>query len=191
MDGLIQVGFSLLCKWVGWNRPLIEAFLLRVVKDEKVSLLGPFDLFDFSKVEWSQVPKQFVTWLSMTFVVSFSSCLDVVAIEMDMGSELDINHELSTVGLSNIVSGLTGGYTGSYIFSQTIFTYRTGTDSRLVGVVVIVSEFLLFAAPINIMSYVPKFFFAATLIFIAFDLCIEYLVQSFKKVSGKEYCVLL
>ena len=161
------------------------------MKDEDVTLLGPFQLFDFAKVEWSQVPSQVVTWVSMTFVVSFSSCLDVVAIEMDMGAELDINHELSTVGLSNIVSGLTGGYTGSYIFSQTIFTYRTGTDSRVVGVVVVIAEFLIFAAPVNIMSYIPKFFFAATLIFIAFDLCIEYLVHSFSKVSGKEYCVLL
>jgi hypothetical protein len=30
---------------------------------------------------------------------------------------LDYNHELQTVGYSNIISGLTGGYTGSYIFS--------------------------------------------------------------------------
>jgi len=150
-----------------------------------------WEMYDFGQIEWDQVPKQFVTWISMTFVVSFSSCLDVVAIEMDTGKELDINHELKTVGLSNIVSGMTGGYTGSYIFSQTIFTYRTKTNSRLVGLVVIISEFLLFLAPLNIMSYVPKYFFAATLIFIAFDLCTEWLVHVYHKVSLKEYMVLL
>ena len=91
----------------------------------------------------------------MVFVVSFSSCLDVAAISMDMGQALDTNNELMTVGISNceyfsiwhnmatldhmtklshyaiscccaVVSGLAGGFTGSYIFSQTIFTYRTG-----------------------------------------------------------------
>lgn len=37
----------------------------------------------------------------MVFVVSFSSCLDVAAISMDMGEALDTNSELMTVGISN------------------------------------------------------------------------------------------
>lgn len=37
----------------------------------------------------------------MVFVVSFSSCLDVAAIAMDMGEALDTNSELMTVGISN------------------------------------------------------------------------------------------
>ena len=56
------------------------------------------------------------------------SSLDVLlAIQMDMGKQLDFNHELITVGISNTLSGLLGGFTGSYIFSQTIFTFRTGS----------------------------------------------------------------
>ena len=74
-------------------------------------------------------------------VVAFSSCLDVAAIEMDMGKQLDVNYELGeVVGWSNFFSGITGGFTGSYIFSQTIFTYRT-CRNRIVGVIVIISEF--------------------------------------------------
>lgn len=37
---------------------------------------------------------------------------------MDGGRSLNKNHELSTVGLSNLVAGALGGFTGSYIFSQ-------------------------------------------------------------------------
>jgi len=150
-----------------------------------------WELFDFKKVEWGILPREVVTWISMVFVVSFSSCLDVVAIEMDMGKELDINHELCTVGLSNLASGITGGYTGSYIFSQTIFTFRTGTDSRFVGMIVIIAELGLFMSPFNVMEYVPLYFFAATLIFIALDLLTEWLVEVSRKVSFKEYLVLL
>ena len=39
--------------------------------------------------------------IGMVFVVSFSSCLDVAAISMDMGEALDVNNELMTVGISN------------------------------------------------------------------------------------------
>lgn len=161
-------------------------------KDTKsVGIEDIFNLFQFGKVKFKVIPSQLVTWLSMTFVVAFSSSLDVVAIEMDMGRQLDINHELKTVGISNILSGLTGGYTGSYIFSQTIFTFRSGTNSRLVGTVVILCELLLFFAPINVMAFVPSYFFAATLIFIAVDLIFEWLFLVWFKVSLKEYMVLL
>ncbi|ETP31842.1 hypothetical protein F442_19322 [Phytophthora nicotianae P10297] len=148
------------------------------------------DLFDFNEVHWEQLPKQFGTWIGMVFIVAFSSCLDIAAIELDMGSKLDFNHELKTVGWSNVVSGLLGGYTGSYIFSQTIFTYRSKTNSRIVGVCVIISEFAIVLAPVSVMSYVPRFFFAATLIFIAIDLMIEWLILTFKKMSLREYVVL-
>jgi SulP family sulfate permease len=149
-----------------------------------------FDLFDFSQMHWGQVPRQLTTWLGMTFVVAFSSCLDVAAIEMDMGSQLNINHELKSVGWSNVVSGLLGGYTGSYIFSQTIFTYRSKTNSRVVGVCVIISEFAIVLVPLSVMSLVPRFFFAATLIFIAIDLMMEWLVHVYHKILPREYVVL-
>uniref|UniRef100_K3WTS9 STAS domain-containing protein n=1 Tax=Globisporangium ultimum (strain ATCC 200006 / CBS 805.95 / DAOM BR144) TaxID=431595 RepID=K3WTS9_GLOUD len=154
------------------------------------NFLQMWDLFDFAQVYWSQIPKQITTWLGMVFVVSFSSCLDVAAIEMDMGSQLAINHELASVGWSNVVSGLFGGYTGSYIFSQTIFTYRSKTNSRVVGVCVIISEFAIVLLPLSVMSYVPRFFFAATLIFIAIDLMVEWLVHVYHKILPREYVVL-
>ncbi|GLD99565.1 hypothetical protein PINS_up008291 [Pythium insidiosum] len=154
------------------------------------TILEMWDLFDFELVYWSMLPKQITTWLGMVFVVAFSSCLDVAAIEMDMGKRLDINHELSSVGWSNFVSGIFGGYTGSYIFSQTIFTYRSKTNSRIVGVCVILSEFAIVLLPISVMSYMPRFFFAATLIFIAIDLMVEWLLLVYHKVLLREYIVL-
>ncbi|KAE9120100.1 hypothetical protein PF010_g7626 [Phytophthora fragariae] len=157
---------------------------------DPATVLELLNLFDFSQVHWGQLPKQFATWIGMVFIVAFSSCLDIAAIELDMGKKLDFNHELKTVGWSNVVSGLLGGYTGSYIFSQTIFTYRSKTNSRIVGVCVIISEFAIVVAPVSVMSYVPRFFFAATLIFIAIDLMIEWLVLTYKKLSLREYAVL-
>ncbi|KDO21464.1 hypothetical protein SPRG_12507 [Saprolegnia parasitica CBS 223.65] len=164
----------------GWVAPLAPA----------AGFSEMLSLFSFEHVHWSVLPSQVTTWVGMTFVVAFSSCLDVAAIEMDMGAQLDIDHELACVGWSNFLSGILGGYTGSYIFSQTIFTYRSKTNSRVVGICVIISEFALVVLPISIMSYVPRFFFAATLIFIAIDLLLEWLVHVYHKVLFQEYLVL-
>ncbi|CAM9881498.1 unnamed protein product, partial [Ectocarpus fasciculatus] len=141
-----------------------------------VGLIGPisqpaelswsFSLFRFDRVHWAVLPGLMPVWIGMIFVVAFSSSLDVAAIEIDMGEPLDTNKELNTVGWSNILSGLTGGFTGSYIFSQTLFTRRTGCQSRLIGWFVAVSELAMCVVTIDPMAYVPLLFFAATLSFI-------------------------
>ncbi|OWZ13038.1 Sulfate Permease, partial [Phytophthora megakarya] len=163
----------------GWVDP--------VVKTASISEL--VNLFDFNLVHWNQIPSQIITWLGMVFIVAISSSLDVVAIEIDMGSKLDINHELKTVGWSNVVSGILGGYTGSYIFGQTIFTCRSKTNSRIVGVCVILAEIAIVAVPVSVMSYVPRFFLAATLFFVALDLMLEWLVLAYRKMCVREWAV--
>lgn len=51
-------------------------------------------------------------------------------------------------GFSNLATGLAGaGFTGSYIFSQTVFSMRAGVLSRLNGSVVAVLELILFLMP--------------------------------------------
>jgi SulP family sulfate permease len=72
-----------------------------------------WDYLKFDKVVWRSLPSQTLNADEHNF-----------AIELELNHSLDYNHELKMVGLSNIVSVLTGGYTGSYIFSQSIFSLR-------------------------------------------------------------------
>ena len=52
-----------------------------------------------------------------------------------------------------MVVGVAGcGYTGSYIFSQTVFTMRAGVFSRWNGVVVVIAEFGLFLLPFSVVQ---------------------------------------
>jgi len=114
----------------------------------------------------------FHIWLGMVFVVSFGACLDITAIAVDMGdSSLDTNRELVTIGVGNLISGLCLGYTGSYIFSQSIFTYRTGVHSRWTGAIIVLVFAYVVASPVNILQVTPLFFLGSTLIFIGYVVC--------------------
>eukprot|EP00039_Didymoeca_costata_P030147 m.28074 g.28074 ORF g.28074 m.28074 type:complete len:986 (+) comp7970_c0_seq1:124-3081(+) len=148
-------------------------------------------LYNFPIVHWDAIPPQIGTWLAMYFVVAFSSSLDVAAIQMELGRPLNFNHELSTVGLSNLFSGLTGGFTGSYIFSQTIFTMRSGLHTRMVGNVLNVIMIASFFAPISFLSYIPRFFFGSVMSLIAIDLMLEWLWHSRHLVFPVEYAIVL
>ena len=141
------------------------------------------------KVVWSDLLPQIPTLIGMTFVVALSSSLDVAAIELELKRPLNYNHELSTVGLSNCLSGLTGGYTGSYIFSQSIFSLRAGIRSRLSGFILALSEAIIVVLPVNILAYVPLFFFGSLLVMICVDLVVEWLWEVRLKMTKAEYSV--
>lgn len=92
---------------------------------------------------------------------------------------------------STVASGLTLGFTGSYIFSQTIFTCRTGTNSRWVGLLVAFSFIGVILSTVNVLEVTPLFFLGSTLIFIGVDLMYEWIIEIRHKLLLAEYCVLL
>ena len=69
-----------------------------------------------------------------------------------------------------VLSGLSFGYTGSYIFSQTIFTYRTGVHSRWIGALCVLMLAYVVVSPINVLEVSPLFFLGSALIFIGYVL---------------------
>ena len=91
------------------------------------------------------------------------------------------------IGVSNFISGLTGGYTGSYIFSQSIFSLRAGIRSPLAGYVLAGCEILFLVAPFSILAYVPNFFYGSLLSLICLDLVVEWLIESRHKLTIAEY----
>eukprot|EP00887_Chlorella_sp_A99_P005506 scaffold1.g5506.t1 len=145
-----------------------------------------------NNVRWELLPRQAGKLAALFFVVAFGSSMDVAAIQAEAPCELNYNRELVTVGTSNLVASLSGfGFTGSYIFSQTLFAMRMGVDSPLMGV--IVSAFLLFVfvLPLNLMTWLPNFLFGALIMYIGQDIAKDWLFISYKRVSFVEYCLLV
>ena len=68
--------------------------------DTSASFADLISLYDFKRVHWSVIPSIAPVWAAMVIIVAFSSCLDVAAIEMDLGRPLDMDGELTTVGIS-------------------------------------------------------------------------------------------
>jgi SulP family sulfate permease len=148
-----------------------------------------WDYLQLGRVVWSAYPQLWLTWSGMLFVVALSSSLDVAAIELEMRRPLNYNKELSMVGISNFVSGMTGGYTGSYIFSQSIFSLRIGIRSRMAGFALAFFQLVIIILPFPILSYVPNFFYGSLLSMICIDLVYEWLWEFRNKVTIAEYLI--
>jgi len=166
------------CRDSGWLPPPIPA----------AQGLAVFRDFDTSLVHWEYIPRQVLSLAGLILVVSFGSSLDVAAIQAEMGGEqLDYNQELITIGWANVFSGLTGGSTGSYIFSQTIFSAKRGVASRLNGTVVAVGEFLLFFTSIDVLRILPNAYIGAIMCLFGVDIMLDWLINSRTLMAPAEY----
>jgi SulP family sulfate permease len=66
--------------------------------------------------------------------------------------------------MSNAISGALGGYSGSYIFSQTIFLMRANVQRRVSTGVIFVCQILVVVVPASPLPYIPNAFFGAILV---------------------------
>lgn len=145
-----------------------------------------------SRILWSAMPSQLGKLVALFFVVAFGSSLDVAAIQSGTPLPLDYNAELVTVGVSNVAAGLTGfGATGSYIFSQTLFTMRSGVTSPANGIVIVLAELAVFALPLDVVSFVPKLLFGALVMWIGQDIFKDWAIIAAKRLSLAEYLLLV
>lgn len=166
-----------------------------------ISIASVYELFAFEKVHWRVMfPMQLPTLLSMFVMLAFASSLDIASICMGTGSNMDYNEQLQTVGASNLLSGFAGGYTGSYIFSQTIFSYRfhpTAHEaahpglSRLIGLSLALCELGIALTPFALTTMVPKFLFGSVMVFIGIELLRTWLIGVYHKLLIPEYATVL
>jgi len=141
--------------------------------------------------------------IALAGVVMFGACLDVSAIsaaESGGGAAapataaaaaappsppLDVNREVTTVGLSNVLAGALGaGFTGSWIFSQTLFSARAGVAHRWAhGAAIACLELAAFASPFSIIRFLPASFVAALLLVFAAGIMEDYLFRTRARLS--------
>lgn len=103
-----------------------------------------------------------------------------------------LHFPFSVQGLSNVVVGCAGvGFTGSYIFSQTLFSLRMGVSTPVMGTIIALAELFVFVLPINVLAYIPKFYFGALVIWIGYDIAKDWLFIAAKKVSPIEFVLII
>lgn len=117
--------------------------------------------------------------------------MDIAAIQQDLPHKVDYNRELTTVAVSNMVTGVAGcGFTGSYIFSQSIITLRAGVHSRVNGWVISASEAIVFALPFSIVQYLPTFFLGSLMLWFGVEISRDWLILAAFRLNRTEYVLL-
>jgi SulP family sulfate permease len=163
-------------------------------------LLGPFpegalwqppELSLLKQADWSTVLSQGGSVGTILIVSVVSLLLNASGLELTIRRDIDLNHELRSAGIANLVAGLGGSPVGYHTLSFSTLGHRLGSTSRLVGLfsAALCAAALFFGAPL--LSFFPKPLLGGLLCFLGLTFLVEWVYDAWFKLPGAEYLIVL
>ncbi len=142
-------------------------------------------------VEWPLVVGQAGKGATILIISAMSLLLNASGLELLVRREVDLNRELKSVGLANMVAGLFGGPVGFHSLSLSALGLRMGASSRAVGIVAACAcgATLLFGT--SVLSYFPRPIIGSLLLFLGFTFLYEWVHDAWFKLSRLDYSLVL
>jgi SulP family sulfate permease len=167
-----------------------ESGLVPVIESSG-SMLPVFHFDYWAQVNWTAVFEQFDGILVVSLLCAIMLLLDVSGIELIARKDLNPDHELQVMGLTNIVNGFVGGFPGVHDVSDTALVDKIGGKDRLTGVVysVLVGAALLAGA--EFMEMVPTFILGGLLIYVGLEFLIDWVWKAREELPLSDYVVVL
>ncbi|MCI0710004.1 MAG: cyclic nucleotide-binding domain-containing protein, partial [Chloroflexi bacterium] len=165
-----------------------QGFLLGKVSDG--GLLEPVSLAELPDVEWTLIFGNMGGILTVLAISIISLILNITGLEVVVGEDIDLNHELRTAGSSNVLVGLFGGFIGFHGLSLTALAHRIGTRSRLfplIGAGVVAITLISGSA---LLQYFPKPVLGGMLVFLGIAFMAEWLVDNYSELPRSEYVII-
>lgn len=176
--------------WLGFSgRSIAQAF-------DGGWLLGPFpegglyrplgpDAFD--RIAWPAIVAQLDKIGTIVVLSVVSLLLNTSALEVIARRDLDLDRELRTAGIANLLGGIGGSPPGYQALGVSSLAHRLGADSRLVGLLTALlcgAALFLGAA---LISYAPKPVLGGVLFLLGLSFLVEWLVDARRKLPTVDY----
>lgn len=145
----------------------------------------------FAQVDWSALFSQTGSLLACVVVSLISLLLNITALELSTGQEIDLNAELKNNGWSNLAAGAAGGVIGYPALGNTTLAYRMGARLRLNGIVIALVVGLILAVGGGVLGYVPNLVLGGMLFFVGIDFLYSWLYQTWFSMPLFDYGIVV
>jgi sulfate permease, SulP family len=156
-----------------------------------VGLTPTWDVNDLRSFPWHDLPGLSGELFAVMFVTAISTLLNTTGIEFVTKREADLQRDLKTVGVGNLVAAALGGYVSTIALNRTSLNYVAGGRGRLSGLTVAAVALLMLTVHPGFLGYVPKSVLGALLLYLGAQLVYEWLIDSARRISPIEYVSLL
>ncbi|MEM1153342.1 MAG: SulP family inorganic anion transporter [Pseudomonadota bacterium] len=171
---------------------MAEGWLTGPFPDVTPSLVNPVLVQQYQDISWYTVAEHLSSIGTITMLTAISLMLTASGLSVIQRKNIDINRELRVAGLTNTVSGISGGLVALPSMTLTELSMTIGAPgSRLVGLTVAMfcCVMLFFAMPV--IAWFPKIILAGLLIYLGGALVKRWLIDVREKLPRLEYLVVI
>jgi SulP family sulfate permease len=155
------------------------------------SLWKPISFALLKEVDWSLIAGQAHNIGAVIMISGVTLLLNASALELIGREDFDLNRELISTGLANMLGAFTGGSAGYHYLSLSALSMRSKVQSRWTGVfsAAVLMMALIFGS--RILSFVPKYMVGGVLIYIGLSFLIEWIYDAWFNLPRLEYVLVL
>jgi SulP family sulfate permease len=163
-------------------------------------LLSPFpsDLFfrSFSSLSASDIDLSLLmdnaaNMIALMIVAAIVILLNAASVELTTHRDMELDRELTTNGIANIIAAPLGALTGCLALSRTILNFKSGATSRIAGIISAVLCGFVLLVGARTLSLFPKPVLGGLLLYIGLSLLCEWVVDGWKKLSRLDYFLVI
>lgn len=163
-------------------------------------LLGPFEEGSFfqkvdpsvvTRADWGLIAAQIPLILAVMLLTVLGAVLNITGLEKIVGQDFDTEADLRATGWANIGAGLLGGMPGFQSLIEPMLAKKLALGWRwpaLFGASFCIIA-LFFGA--TLVSWLPTGVFAAVVAFLGFDLILNWLKDTWGKISKTDYAIIV
>jgi len=151
----------------------------------------PLPLGELAQANWGALLGQASSIGTIILLAAMNLLLNISGLELALRKDIDLNRELRTAGISNIVVALAGGMVGYHDLAYTVLNQRIGAKGRLAGIVAGVICLLMLLLGTSLFAYIPKSLLGGLLLFLGLNFLEEWVILGWKKLGRVDYGVVL
>lgn len=163
-------------------------------------LLGPFPegrvwqpalMLRAPEADWGVLLAQLPKIATVALISVIALLLNATGLELATKSEIELNRELRSAGLANVISGAGGGLVGFQALSVSMLGHHMGATSRMIGLISGAFCLLGLLAGASFLSYLPAALLGGVLLFIGIALLIEWLYDAYFRLPAVDYAMIV
>jgi sulfate permease, SulP family len=142
-------------------------------------------------VNWTLIRAETGNLLALTILAAIVILLNAASVEIATRSDVDLDRELTSTGLANLVAAPFGGMVGCIALSRTLLNWKAGANASLAGIVAaLLSGFVLLLGT-SFLTYLPKPVLGALLVYLGSSLLIEWVYEGWSRFSRFDFFLVL
>ena len=151
------------------------------------ALWTPLDVSLLSQVDWDLIASQSSNIAAVALISIVALLLNASALELIAQKDMDLNRELLSTGIANIVGGLAGSSVGYHHLGVSSIALRLGITSRLVALFAALVSGLALLFGASLLSLIPKFVVGGLIVFVGLSFLVEWLYDAWFQLAPLDY----